>query len=234
MGGSDQPLLLVLPPLAILAAFSLPTLKRAAAAAIDWFSVCFFSAFAIVIWVVYVSMQTGIPAQPARNIERLAPQYVHQFSALALALAIVGTLAWLWLVKWRTGRSRHPLWKSLVLPAGGVALCWLLAMSLLLLPLDRARGFRQQVQRIALLVPTDACIAAPGMSRAQVVALEQLGHYRVDAVTPISDTSCEFLLLAPGPPQSQGAPAGWQWLGRERRNNSDEEQTLLYRRNAGP
>ena len=43
MAGSDRALMLALPALAVLAAFALPTLKRSAAAAIDWFSVFFFT-----------------------------------------------------------------------------------------------------------------------------------------------------------------------------------------------
>ena len=46
-------------------------------------------------------------------------------------------------------RHRHPLWKSLVLPAGGVALCWLLLMTLWLPLLDYARSYRPLVERIA-------------------------------------------------------------------------------------
>ena len=231
MGGSDRALMLALPPLAVLAAFALPTLHRSTAAAIDWFSVFFFSVCALVFWVVYVSIQTGIPAQPARNIARLAPGYPASFSLLALAIAAAATLAWLWLVKWRTGRSRHPLWKSLVLPASGVALCWLLAMTLLLPPLNHARSFRSLVERIALQVPPGSgCVGAPGVARAQVVALEYLGAYRVDAVTPPARTPCDHLLLL----ESRGAPGdpgpGWTLLAREMRNTSEDEVTAIYRR----
>ncbi len=230
MGGSERALLLGLPPLAVLAAFALPTLQRRAAAAIDWFSVCFFTICAAVVWVIYASMQTGVPAKPAANMARLSVGYLPTFSLLALVLATLGTLAWLWLVKWRTGRTRHPLWKSLVLPAGGVALCWLLVMTLLLPPLNHARSYRSLVQRIARHVPTDACIAAPGVPRAQLAALEYLGGYRVDGALPASATSCEFLLQfetrttpsAPGP--------RWQFLARERRNTSEDEVTAIYRR----
>ena len=230
MGGSERTLMLGLPPLAVLAAFALPTLQRSTAAAIDWFSVCLFTIAAIVIWVIYVSMQTGVPAQPAANIARLSPGYIPSFSAFTLALAILGTLAWLWLVKWRTGRNRHPLWKSLVLPASGVALCWLLVMTLLLPPLDHARSYRSLVLRIAQQVPTDACIAAPGVSRAQVIALEHLGGYRVDAVTAPAQAPCEFLLQM----ETRNAPSapgpGWKLLARERRNTSEDEITAIYRR----
>ena len=227
MGGSDRALMLALPPLAVLAAFALPTLQRSTAAAIDWFSVFFFTIAGIVIWVVYVSIQTGVPRQPALNIARLAPGYVPSFSMLGLALALLGTLAWLWLVKWRTGRSRHPLWKSLVLPASGVALCWLLLMTLLLPPLDHARSYRSLVQRIAQQVPRGACIAAPGVPRAQVVAMEHLGGYRVDALTPAKSTACDYLVQM----QSATSPGpGWRLLARERRNTRDDETTAVYRR----
>ena len=234
MGGSERALMLGLPPLAVLAAFALPTLQRSTAAAIDWFSVCLFTAAAIVIWVIYVSMQTGVPAQPAANIARLAPGYTPSFSLLALALAILGTLAWLWLVKWRTGRNRHPLWKSLVLPASGVALCWLLVMTLLLPPLDHARSYRSLVQRIAQQVPAGACVAAPGVPLAQVVAIEHFGRYRVDAVTPASATRCQFLLQMETRSTPSVPGTGWKLLARERRNTSEDEITAIYRRMARP
>jgi len=157
-------------------------------------------------------------------------QQAFGFSVVTLALAAVGTLAWLWLVKWRTGRNRHPLWKSLVLPASGVALCWLLVMTLLLPPLDIARGYRSQIQRIAKQIPVGGCVAAPGMSRPQVVALEYLGGYRVDALTPESVTRCDYLLQS----ESRLAPTivgpNWQLVARERRNTSDDELIAVYRR----
>ena len=63
----------------------------------------FFSICAIVIWVIYVSMHTGVPAQPAINIARLARGFVPHFSLIAFVAALSGTFAWLWLVRWRTG-----------------------------------------------------------------------------------------------------------------------------------
>ena len=73
MAGSDRALMLALPPLAVLAAFALPTLQRSAAAAIDWFSVFFFTIAVATGWVFYVAMQTGTPAKLAANVAKLSP-----------------------------------------------------------------------------------------------------------------------------------------------------------------
>jgi len=231
MNGSDRALLLALPPLAILAAFALPTLKRSVSAAIDWFSVCFFSICALTIWVIYSAMHTGVPAQPAANVAKLAPGFVTEFQPTALVVALLATLAWLALVRWRVGRQRHPLWKSLVLPAGGVALCWLLLMTLWLPLLNYARSYRPWVHRVAELVPRGQCVHAPSLSRSQLAALEVSGAWRV--FTAPTAEPCEWLLVSapisadPLPPRP-----GWQPVGRANRPTDRDESILVYRRSA--
>jgi 4-amino-4-deoxy-L-arabinose transferase-like glycosyltransferase len=230
MAGSDRALMLCLPGLAALAAFALPTLRRSAAAAIDWFSMFFFTGAAITIWVLYSAMQTGVPAKPAANIVRLAPGFVASFSAWALAAAVAGTVAWLWLLRWRTGRQREALWKSLVLPAGGVALCWLLTMTLLLPPLDYARSNRALVERVAQFVPPQACIAAPGLPPTVVASLEYFGRWRVDARPDAATRSCGYLVYVTRQRPLPAPPAGWQQVADLQRPTDREERTLVYRR----
>ena len=232
MNGSDRALMLGLPGLAVLAAFALPTLKRSAAAAIDWFSMFFFSLCAATIWVIYCAIQTGVPAKPASNVARLAPGFELQFSALALGLALAGTLAWLWLVRWRTGRHREALWKSLVLPAGGVALCWLLLMTLWLPLLDYARSPRALVARLAANIPAHACVAAPGSPPAAVAALEHFGRWRVDARADADASDCNYRLQTARVRALPPVPAGWVFVAQARRPTDREEVTLVYRRDA--
>lgn len=231
MAGSDRALMLGLPGLAMLAAFALPTLRRSAAAAIDWFSMFFFTGAAITIWVLYSAMQTGTPAKPAANIAKLAPGFEASFSPLALAAAVVGTLAWLWLLRWRTGRHREALWKSLVLPAGGVALCWLLTMTLLLQPLDHARSNRALVARIAQHVPPTACIAAPRAAPSLVAALEHLGRWRIDARPGAAADDCGYLLRV-GPVGTTPPADGWELLATLQRPTDRGERTWVFRRPA--
>jgi len=232
MNGSDRALLLALPSLAVLAAFSLPTLRRGVASAIDWFSVFFFSTCALALWVIYASMQVGVPAKPLMNIRKLAPGFEPQFSLPALLAALLGTLAWVWLVRWRAGRNREVLWRSLVLPGSGVALCWLLLMTLGLPVLDYARSERPLVERLSAHLPPAACVVARDLPRYQVAALEALGGFRVVDERAAGAQACDHLLVLGG--RTRTAPAGWQFVARERRPTDRNEFTYVYRRDPAP
>lgn len=229
-GGSDRALMLGLPGFAILAAFALPTLERSASAAVDWFSIFFFTTCALAIWVIYVAMHTGLPAKPAANVSKLAPGFVAAFSPVELAVAVLATVAWLWLVRWRTGRHREALWKSMVLPASGVALCWLLLMTLWLPLLDYARSPRPLVERIQAHVPAGACLAAPGASPPLVAALEHFAELRVDARPDAADRGCHRLLLVARARLAPPAPPGWRLEAQFRRPTERNETAAVYRR----
>ena len=230
MDGADRPLLLGLPGIAVLAAFALPTLRRRASAAIDWFSVFFFSLAAFVGWFYYVVAQTGLPKTAANSVARLVRGFEAKVSLPELVFAILGTLAWLWLVRWRTSQHRAAMWKSLVLPAGGVALCWLLAMTLWLPAIDHARSYRPLIERISRNLPADACIAAPDGSPSLVAALEYHARRRVDASPGAANGRCEVLVLVRRGTTPPPAPAGWQALAAEQRPTERNEFTLVYRR----
>jgi hypothetical protein len=228
-GGNDRALMVGLPAFAVLAAFALPTLERSASSAVDWFSVFAFSLAALIIWVLYAAMLTGTPAKPAANIAKLAPGFEASFHPFAFSVAVAGTLAWLALVRWRTGRHQSALWKSLVLPAGGVALAWLLLMTLWLPLLDYARSNRPWVARIAPHVRAGECLAAPGYSRAALASLEHYGRWSVDGGTS-SDRTCPVRLIQERRGQSATVPSGWEVAARVRRPTDRDETTLVLRR----
>ncbi len=228
-GGFDRALMIGLPAFAVLAAFALPTLKRSTTSAIDWFSVFAFSITALVVWVFYAAMLTGTPAKPAANIAKLAQGFEARFSWFAFTVAVAATLAWIALVRWRTGRHRAALWKSLVLPAGGVALAWLLLMTLGLPLLDYARSNRPWVARIAPHVPAGACVDAPGYSRTAVASLEQYGDWRIEARADHTG-GCPVRLRQERRGQQAQIPAGWNVAARVRRPTDRDEVTLVLRR----
>ncbi len=190
---ADRSLLLALPALAALAAFALPTLGRSVGALIDWFTLIFFTGCAVIIWVVWMSMQTGFPAQPAANVARLAPGFVHSFSLTAFLIAACASLVWAWLVRWRVGRHQAAIWKSLVLPAGGAALCWLLLMTLWLPLLDFARSYAPLVRQATSVMPqSPGCVATLGLSRSQIAAFQFHGGLELQSFR--ADTPCHWLI----------------------------------------
>jgi 4-amino-4-deoxy-L-arabinose transferase-like glycosyltransferase len=228
---SDRSLLLALPALAALAAFALPTFSRSASALIDWFSLLFFSACAITIWVIWLSLHTGIPAKPAENVARLAPGFVPEFSLTALIAALLGTLAWAWLVRWRTGRHPQVIWKSLVLPASGTALCWLLLMTLWLPALDYARSYKPLVTNVSKLMDRPGCVEELGLNRAQIAAF--MYHGQMDLRHASVEPSCPWLLLAaPIKPAAHIAIdlKRWHEVANVRRPSDKDENVIVYRR----
>lgn len=232
---SDRSLLLGLPALAALAAFALPTLRRSMAALIDWFTLLFFSISAIAIWVIWISTQTGFPAKPAANVAKLARGFEPEFSGLALSIAVLASAAWCGLVWWRAGRHRKAIWKSLVLPASGATLSWLLLMTLWLPMLNYARSDAPQVRALLSAVDMPTCMHMHGLSRGQVAAIQYHGSLRL---LPLGGSPlCPWLVVAP-PDDSeryttQPPPdlTSWSQHGVQGRPTEKDDTLTLYRRN---
>jgi len=237
----DRTLLLALPPLSCLAAFALPTLRRSVAAFIDWFTLLFFSGCALVIWIIWLAMQTGWPAQPAANVARLVPGFEPRLDWFAFVVALLATWVWGWLVHWRVGRHRHALWKSLVLPAGGAALCWLLLMTLWLPLLDYARSYAPWVRQVQGLMAQHSarpvqCVLGYGLNLGQMTGFHYHGGLTVHALPLVkadAEPDCEWLLvdndLRPELPHVLRL-SQWQRIQTVRRPSDNDEDITLYRR----
>jgi len=244
---AEQTLLLALPSFATLAAFALPTLRRSVAALIDWFTLLFFSGCAFIIWVIWIAMQTGWPAQPAANVKRLFPGFEPSFGWVGFMAALVATAVWVWLVVWRTAKHRHALWKSMVLPAGGAALCWLLLLTLWLPLLDFARSYKPWVQQIqAIMAKQDAseashaCMLSYGLDVGQMTAFHYHGSFDVKAAEMSSieqQRNCTWLLVDNDLRPELGNVvrlSEWTRVRTIRRPSDNNEDVTLYHRSQQP
>jgi hypothetical protein len=230
-GLSDRALLLALPGIAALAAFALPTLRRSLGALIDWFTLLFFSICALTIWVVWIAMQTGFPAKPAANVAKLAPGFLPEFSIMTFGLALLATLAWAGLVKWRIGHHRSAIWKSMVLPASGAVLCWLLLMSLWLPLLNFARSYVTMVQKVQVVTGTASCLQYAGITQAQGAGF--LFHAQVRLIAAQAPTpDCPWLIM-----DEKNLPLmnnklkslGWTPVSKAYRLGDRNESILIFR-----
>lgn len=233
----DRSLLLALPPLAALAAFTLPTLRRSVSALIDWFTLLFFTGGALVIWGVWISLETGLPRAPAANVARLVPGFSHAFSWPAFLAALAATAAWFWLVHWRVGRHRAALWKSLVLPASGAGLCWLLLMTLWLPALDYARSYRPMVAAVRQAIDGPGCVEVVDLSTGHIAALRHHGSLdlvRAGSARPNASAGpgCPWRVQARplDAGSSDSAAKTWRLVATVRRPGDARDQLLVYRR----
>jgi 4-amino-4-deoxy-L-arabinose transferase-like glycosyltransferase len=227
---SDRALLLGLPAMATLAAFALPTLERRLSALIDWFTLFFFSVLGMLIWGIWISTQTGLSSKGMLLVGKLVPGYEPSFVWLPFLAAILGTLAWLYLVIWRVGRHRTAMWKSLVLPAGGTALCWLLLMTLWLPMLDFARSYAPLVQRVSETIGKQTCVKVYGLNPGQATAFAYHGSMQLQLLQ--STAPCPWLIVDADAEQSLSSinMSAWRFVTKMRRPSDDNEDVLLYRR----
>ena len=232
----DRALLLALPALATLAAFALPTLRRSLSALVDWFTLLFFSACALIIWVVWLAMQTGVPAKTADNVNRLAPGFESPFSWALLIPAVLATVAWLALLAWRVGRHTPVLWKSMVLPAAGATMSWLLLMTLWLPLVNHGQSHGPQSRAVwAAVKAPERCVLIDGLPDAQTHALRThtpLALQRNPGNLATSD--CPTLLASPSAHSNLHLRMDlslWTYQATIKRLGRTRDDILVYSRN---
>lgn len=236
--GSDWSLVVGLPAWAALAAFALPTLTRRISALVDWLTLVFFTICGLIIWVMWGAMLTGWPEQPAANVRRLVPGFTLEFSAVSAGVALIATVAWFALVRWRTSRHRSAIWKSMVLPAGGTVWAWVLLMTLWLPVFNYARGYVPLMAKVQAVVAQQApqpgdCMAIQGLTLAQAAALRLHTPWTLRPQGDESDNShCTWLISTPQvttfwrPDQAKQ----WQVVQILRRPSDNNEEVVVLKR----
>lgn len=231
---SEEVLLLpLLPPLAILAAFGLPTMKRGAINAVDWFSVMTLTTSAAVIWIFWIAKQTGWPPQLARNVLKLVPGFKPEFNFLAFIVAAAVSIGWIVLVHWRISRRPSVLWRAVVLSSGGVILCWLLLTTLWLPWINYGKSYAGVARQIASMLPpvqqcVDTNVGAP--QRASFAYFGRIPFAGFDGAR------CDFLLLQDSHQKKNDEKlfrefgSEWQLLWEGRRPSDRDERFRLFQR----
>ena len=233
---ADRALLLGLPAIATLAAFALPTFRRSISALIDWFTLLFFTVSAIAIWVVWLAFQTGYPPKIAANIARLAPQFEASISWISVLIALIATASWFALVVWRTSRNRAAIWKSLVLPAGGATLSWVLLSTLWIAPLDHARSYEFQMTQLAgemQKAQATGCVLTYGLGRSQIAAVRYYTHVDTALLRHNPTAPCNWALVDAdrwAGDHNIKLRQGWNEVSRITRLSGRKEVLILLKR----
>ncbi|MFZ2854224.1 MAG: glycosyltransferase family 39 protein [Rhodocyclaceae bacterium] len=222
--------LLLLPPLVLLAIPGLPSLRRGAANAFDWFGMMSFTFLAALIWTGWCAMIFGWPERLAQQVVRLEPGFSGSFSALPFILALLVTAAWGWLI---VTSPRSPF-RGMTHWVAGVTLFWVLTVALWLPWVDYGKTYRPLSASLAKALPaTHGCIAGAGLAD----ALRASFDYFSGIVTVSGDSTaarrCHWLLTQGTVRADENAPGkGWHKVWEGNRPGDRSEKIRLYRRNA--
>jgi 4-amino-4-deoxy-L-arabinose transferase-like glycosyltransferase len=227
-------LLKLLPPLALMAAFGLPTMKRGAINGIDWFSVMVLTTLGIMVWLFWIATLTGSPAWMARNALKLVPGFRPEFGPVAFTVAAATTIGWFFLVHWRISRQPSVLWRAVVLSSGGLILLWVLLMTLFLPDLNYGKSYANVAQQIAARLPAGTDCIETNVGPAQRASFAYFGHLPFAGV---EDARCNYLLLQDSVRAKDEAEPGHHYRLRDfdllwegRRPSDRKERFRLYRR----
>ena len=187
---NEHDLMIMIPSLSIIAAFSLPVLKRSVISFIDWFAMFSFTLIALAIWIIWLAKVTGFPETTAANVARLLPGFESQFNVLAFIVALAITGVWLAVVRWRTSRAPKEIWRCLIISASGTTLMWVLLMTLWLPTINYAKTYRHVSARLVQVVPNNAgCIDTSNLGFAQLASFEYFSKLNLR-----DDPNCPWML----------------------------------------
>ena len=227
-------LLPLLPPLAVMAAFGLLTMKRGAINAIDWFSVMVLTICAFVLWLFWFAALTGWPPKLAHNALKLLPGFKPELGLAAFFVAAAATAGWVALVHWRISRQPAVLWRAVVLSSGGLILIWVLIMTLFLPELNYSKSYASVAHQISVNLPQgNACINT-NVGAAQRASFAYYGRLPFAGV---DNQRCDLLLLQDSSRRRDGKDqlqeqhgTDWIKLWEGRRATDDAERFRLYQR----
>jgi 4-amino-4-deoxy-L-arabinose transferase-like glycosyltransferase len=172
----EAKLVTAIPPLAVLAAFGFPTLRRSLEQWFDWFALTVYTLFILFVWVYFLALVTGTPRAMAASVLRLIPGHNPGTSLAPLALALTVTGLWVALIIWRVRRHPRVLWRGALLSAAGMTSLWLIAVALFLPAADYNRSYRVLSQQIGRRVPPGDCVVAVGLSAQLRAVVAYYGH----------------------------------------------------------
>jgi 4-amino-4-deoxy-L-arabinose transferase-like glycosyltransferase len=216
----------VILPLVLLAGSSAGTLRRGAANALAWFGATSAILFGLFVWAGWIAMMTGFPERFARNFTRLEPGFSPRFAWIPFLIALVMTLAWVWLL----ARAERSVLRGVTYWCCGLVLVWGLLLTLWLPWIDYGKSYRPVAVSMRKALPASIrCIESRDLGEAQRAAFDYHAEILTVRLERRDTAGCPMLLVQGTPDIGEGVGPGWTlvWEGNRPR---DHERYRLYRR----
>lgn len=211
-------------PLALLATAALPSLRRGAANALDWFGIMTFGLLAILLWWGWAGLLLDNNAKITHWLKDYQPGFHPVFQATPFWIAVGATVLWIVLV-WRVGRSIR---RSVINWASGMTLVWVLAMTLWMPWLESGKSYRRVVASLHQALPAHYnCIAGERVGASQRAMLDYFG-----GIEPRRHARhhCALLLVQADARKPAAHIAGWHLIWQGGRTGDKRERFRLYRK----
>jgi hypothetical protein len=210
--------LYLLPPIVLLAAFGVDTLKRTWYALIDWFGILVLGLTSLAIVLIASALY-------------FAAEYVPAFTGhapwLGYGVAMVAFLIWVALIQPAHQHAR----RAMINWAGCVTFLWVVAQALLIAPANHINSYRAVYSGVNRLWPTQGCVNSIELTTSQAAML--MYHYRRQSLPVESpeEAQCEFLLLQRYRNEPPALPQdAWTLRLRSNRPGDNHEAFELYQR----
>lgn len=215
-------------PLSLLAAASTETLRRGAAAALDWFGIMTFGLMAVVLWLGWVALVTGHPASIATRLQNYQPGFVAAVNIPALTLSVVLTLLWIALIS-RIGRSNR---RAIINWAGGITLIWVLTTMLWMPFLDVGKSYRSVAISLKNALPSQyKCVYGVALGRSQRAMFEYFGGITTRRIeSGRTGRKCDLLIAQKNVESKRLLNDEWRLIWEGSRPGDKGERYALYKK----
>ncbi len=219
-----MPLLL---PLALLAAIELDTVKRGAAAFLNWFGLMTFGVFGLVLWLGWLALHFGWPAKFAERAAYFSPYYRPEPVVIAPLVALLATMVWGWAVTRRHLRGRQAVtnWTA------GLTLFWGLAATLALPWMNSFKSYRPVVERMEAQLPVNVdCVGVPESLMIARVSWDYYANRRLRPYAAGQESTCSYRLVARSRDELGMVTPGWREVWNGSRPREKREIFVLEKR----
>ena len=181
----------LLPPLIILAAFGVDTLKRTWYALIDWFGILVLGLTAILAVLVASALYYGWPPMIAERIAAYVPGFKGASPWFGYGIAMVAFVIWIALIQPAHQHAR----RALINWAGCVTFLWVVAQALLATPHNYTITYRDVFTQMVKAWPKTGCVSSIELSTSQAAMLFYYTGRITEPVEAVTDAQCGFVLL---------------------------------------
>jgi 4-amino-4-deoxy-L-arabinose transferase-like glycosyltransferase len=191
---SDAENLYLLPlmlPLALLAARGIGSLPRAGTDALSRAARWGMGALALLLWLGWVVLYTGFPADWQARILAWQPGFVPRVGWVRVTLAASATLAAAWMLWRRAASGSHAVAQW----ALGVTLCWALASTLWTPFFDSGKSYRAMIHSLARALPAKGCVASWQLGEPQRGLLVYFAQVTTVRLEVAPEAQCDALLV---------------------------------------